>query len=65
MSWPKILDGERLLTPGEVAKQFRVAPATVSRWAAGGLLPTVRTPGGHNRFRESDVRALFAEQVGS
>lgn len=52
-------ENERLLTPGEVAKLFRVDPKTVSRWAASGRITSIRTPGGHRRFRESEVRALL------
>lgn len=51
---------ERLLTPGEVASLFRVDPKTVTRWAAAGRMSSIRTPGGHRRFRESEVRALLA-----
>jgi len=50
---------ERLLTPGEVAALFRVDPKTVTRWAASGRISSIRTPGGHRRFRESEVRALL------
>lgn len=50
---------ERLLTPGEVATLFRVDPKTVTRWAAAGRISSIRTPGGHRRFRESEVRALL------
>ncbi len=49
----------RLLTPGEVAALFRVDPKTVTRWAAAGRIGSIRTPGGHRRFRESEVRALL------
>jgi excisionase family DNA binding protein len=52
--------GERLLTPGEVAALFRVDPKTVTRWAAAGRISSIRTPGGHRRFRESEVKALLA-----
>ena len=38
---------------------FRVDPKTVTRWAAAGKLGSVRTPGGHRRFREAEVRALL------
>src|SRR5258708_25347519 len=51
--------GGRLLTPGEVAALFRVDPKTVTRWAAAGRIGSIRTPGGHRRFRESEVRALL------
>jgi excisionase family DNA binding protein len=52
-------NGERLLTPGEVASLFRVDPKTVTRWAAAGRISSIRTPGGHRRFRESEVHALL------
>lgn len=50
---------DRLLTPGEVAAVFRVDPKTVTRWAASGLIASLRTPGGHRRFRETEVRRLL------
>jgi excisionase family DNA binding protein len=50
---------ERLLTPGEVATLFRVDPKTVTRWAASGRISSIRTPGGHRRFREAEVRELL------
>jgi excisionase family DNA binding protein len=53
--------GERLLTPGEVAALFRVDPKTVTRWATAGRIGSIRTPGGHRRFRESEVKTLLAE----
>ena len=49
----------RLLTPGEVAALFRVDPKTVTRWAAAGRISSIRTPGGHRRFREAEVRELL------
>lgn len=52
---------ERLLTPGEVAGLFRVDPKTVTRWASAGRIGSIRTPGGHRRFRESEVRSLLAD----
>ena len=61
------MDGsnERLLTPGEVAALFRVDPKTVTRWAASGRISSIRTPGGHRRFRESEVRALLRGEAGT
>jgi excisionase family DNA binding protein len=53
--------GGRLLTPGEVAALFRVDPKTVTRWATAGRIGSIRTPGGHRRFRESEVNDLLAE----
>lgn len=57
--WKVDGNSERLLTPGEVAALFRVDPKTVTRWAASGRISSIRTPGGHRRFRESEVRALL------
>jgi excisionase family DNA binding protein len=51
--------GERLLTPAEVAALVFVDPKTVSRWASAGKIASTRTPGGHRRFRHSDVEALL------
>jgi excisionase family DNA binding protein len=50
---------EALLTPSEVATLFRVDPKTVTRWAKAGKLTSIRTLGGHRRYRESEVRSLF------
>jgi excisionase family DNA binding protein len=52
-------DNEALLTPAEVAALFRVDPKTVTRWAKAGKLTSVRTLGGHRRYRESEVRDLL------
>ena len=52
---------ERLLTPGQVARMFDVDRQTVTRWAAAGRLGFIRTPGGHHRFRESEVNELLAD----
>ena len=51
---------EPLLTPAEVATMFRVDPKTVTRWAKAGKLTSIRTLGGHRRYRETEVRALLA-----
>jgi excisionase family DNA binding protein len=52
-------DAERLLTPAEVASMFRVDPKTVTRWAKAGKLSSIRTLGGHRRYRESEIRGLI------
>jgi excisionase family DNA binding protein len=52
-------DAEALLTPSEVATLFRVDPKTVTRWAKAGKLTSIRTLGGHRRYRESEVRSLL------
>jgi excisionase family DNA binding protein len=50
---------ERLLTPAEVAVMFRVDPKTVTRWARAGKLTSIRTLGGHRRYREAEVHAFL------
>ncbi len=50
---------EHLLTPAEVASLFRVDPKTVTRWAKAGKLTSIRTLGGHRRYRANEVHALL------
>jgi excisionase family DNA binding protein len=44
-----------------VAEIFGVNGNTVARWARAGRLAFTRTPGGHRRYRWTDVRALLKE----
>ena len=55
---------EILLTPSEVANLFRVDPKTVTRWAKAGKLTSIRTLGGHRRYKESEVKALLTTTTG-
>ena len=50
---------EALLSPSEVAALFRVGTKTVTRWAASGKLSSVRTLGGHRRYKKSEVMELY------
>jgi len=36
----------------------------VTRWARGGKLSSIRTPGGHRRYSESEVRGLLTRWQG-
>jgi excisionase family DNA binding protein len=56
------VEPEALLTPAEVAALFRVDPKTVTRWAKTGKLTSLRTLGGHRRYRESEVRNLLGRE---
>ena len=58
-------DHEVLLTPAEVASLFRVDPKTVTRWAKSGKLTSIRTLGGHRRYKESEVKALLLKTTSS
>jgi excisionase family DNA binding protein len=53
------LEMEKLYTPAEVARMFRVDPRTVTRWAGAGKLASIRTPGGHRRFKAAEVDKLL------
>ncbi|CAN5567605.1 developmental transcriptional regulator BldC [soil metagenome] len=50
---------DTLLTPAEVAALFRVDPKTVTRWAKAGKLSSIRTLGGHRRYRADEVRRFL------
>lgn len=55
---------DRLYTPQEVAVAFGVNAKTVTRWAQSGKLRSVRTLGGHRRYRARDIRdAMDAAQT--
>ncbi len=47
------------LRTAQVAELLQVSPKTVSRWAQEGMLPYVRTLGGHRRYPDREIRALL------
>lgn len=47
-----------MLRPAEAAEALGVSMSRLRRLAASGRLVTVRTLGGHRRYREDDVMAL-------
>lgn len=56
------LTGPAVLTRAEAAQVLGVHPATITRWAATGALPSFRTPSGERRYRRCDVGALLNRQ---
>lgn len=42
----------------DASKQLGVSPATLRQWADKGKVRAFRTPGGHRRFSQSDMRTL-------
>jgi excisionase family DNA binding protein len=52
----------RLLRTREVAVLFQVSERAVTDWAARGLIPSLRTPGGHRRYPAAEVLELVEQQ---
>jgi excisionase family DNA binding protein len=52
------LEQDRWLTLGQACKLLNVDESTLRRWADAGQVRTFRTPGGHRRFAETDVRSI-------
>jgi DNA-binding transcriptional MerR regulator len=46
-------------TAKDVARLFGVDPKTVVRWAKNEKIVPVRTPGGHRRYTEAEVRRVY------
>jgi excisionase family DNA binding protein len=53
---PLVQSDHPFLSRGQVAGLFGVSASTVTRWARTGMIPSIRTPGGHYRFRAEDFR---------
>ncbi len=58
---PEVLT-TRWITLGQACKLLGVNESTLRRWADAGHVRSFRTPGGHRRFSEDDLRALVAGQ---
>ncbi len=48
---------------GQAASLLGVDEATLRHWADTGRVRTFRTPGGHRRFQEDDLRALIRHDI--
>ena len=55
------LPGGRWLTIHEACAFLGVDQSTLRRWSDSGKVPVFRTPGGHRRYAEADLRALVGE----
>lgn len=55
----------RWITLGQACKLLGVNESTLRRWADAGHVRSFRTPGGHRRFSEEDLRALVAGRSGA
>lgn len=56
---------DKLIPAGKAASLLGVHPDTLRRWDADGTLTALRTPGGHRRYRMSDIEAFMADSTGS
>jgi excisionase family DNA binding protein len=63
-AWFKEVQGEDMssqqdtLTTREAAEILGVGTTSIKRWADAGLLPCVKTPGGHRRFQRDVINAF-------
>ena len=55
----------RWITLGQACKLLGVNESTLRRWADAGHVRSFRTPGGHRRFSEEDLRALTTGRGGA
>ena len=55
----------KLMTTKEAAAQLGVGTTTIKRWSDEGVLPCVKTAGGHRRYRQADVMALQQQDTPS
>jgi excisionase family DNA binding protein len=47
------------LTLGQAARFLGVAQSTIRKWSDNGRVPAFYTPGGHRRYRRSDLEAFL------
>ncbi|CAA9529875.1 MAG: Excisionase/Xis, DNA-binding [uncultured Thermomicrobiales bacterium] len=53
--------GGRWLSINEACRLLGVDQSTLRRWSDAGKVPVFRTPGGHRRYAETDLRALVGD----
>lgn len=53
---------DKLLNIGQVAETLNVSQETLRIWDREGKLPSVRSEGGHRRWRESDILAYMGTE---
>lgn len=50
---------EKLLTTTEACKRLSVTRWTLTKWEESGELESIKTQGGHRRYRESDINRIM------
>ncbi len=56
-------EADELLMPSQVVRRFQVDPKTIARWILAGKLDPLSTPGGHRRFRASDIQRCLQDDT--
>ncbi len=54
---------DRLLTIKQVSETLNVSQETLRTWDRDGKLPSVRSQGGHRRWRESDILSYMGSEI--
>src|SRR5438105_13550713 len=52
-------DDSEWLTLGQAARFLGVAQSTIRKWSGQGRVPAFYTPGGHRRYRRSDLESFL------
>ena len=52
-------DDSEWLTLGQAARFLGVAQSTIRKWSDSGRVPAFYTPGGHRRYRRTDLEAFL------
>lgn len=56
----KLSKGDQWLSLSAAAKQLNIHPSTLRRWADNGSIAAMVTPGGHRRFKQSELDKFAA-----
>ncbi|MFC1590678.1 helix-turn-helix domain-containing protein [Candidatus Omnitrophota bacterium] len=56
---------EKIFSIAEASQYLGVFPLTLRNWEKKGKIRVFRTPGGHRRFRKSDLDTLMGTSTGS
>ncbi len=53
----------KLIRPGEAAKMLGVTTQTLKNMEDRGILTTIRLPGGHRRYKISEIEAILNKEM--
>lgn len=59
-----VMPGTNRLSVSQAARLLGVSVSSLRAWAAAGMVPHVRTPGGHRRFDRDELAGWLAERGG-